>query len=203
MQTTIDPKQIRDGGSLSVGDNLNLRFRTERDECHGAPWEECDGHGPVSEWTRRDKLPGERELCADRSSRRFYDYASAIALAKRDGWGLSAESLAKLTAKLGRKPTAGQVREAAVGADFEFLRGWCADEWQYVTVFVSLVDGDGEELASDCLGGVESFGDYWREQAADMANELLRAHAAETAERESWACRDTVTKGGRLTLAFN
>ena len=30
----------------------------ESDDMHGNPWEEHDGHGPVSEWTTRDRLPG-------------------------------------------------------------------------------------------------------------------------------------------------
>lgn len=54
---------------------------------HGAPWEEECGHGPVSDWTRRDKLPGEFVLNEDRGSKRFYDFAGAVKIARRDGWG--------------------------------------------------------------------------------------------------------------------
>lgn len=57
------------------------------DEHHGAPWEEEDGHGPVSGWTRRDKAPGEMVLCKDRGMRRLYDFAEACRIARRDGWG--------------------------------------------------------------------------------------------------------------------
>jgi hypothetical protein len=61
-----------------------FRFRTEWDSDTGAPWEAHDGHGPVSEWTSRDKRPGERVLCADRGSHRFYDFAGAVRIAKAD-----------------------------------------------------------------------------------------------------------------------
>lgn len=53
----------------------------------GAPWEEHDGHGPVSEWESRAKLPGEIIINQDGESRRFYDFAAACQIARRDGWG--------------------------------------------------------------------------------------------------------------------
>lgn len=63
----------------------------ESDDTHGAPWEEEDGHGDVSEWTRRDKLPGELVLSEDGRSKRFYDFAGACKIARRDGWGFLPE----------------------------------------------------------------------------------------------------------------
>ncbi len=59
----------------------------EPDTDHGAPWDEEDGHGPVSDWTRRDKMPGEMVLAEDHGWRRFYDFAEACRIARRDGWG--------------------------------------------------------------------------------------------------------------------
>jgi len=59
----------------------------EHDGDHGAPWKEEDGHGNVSEWTRRDKLPGELVLSEEGRSKRFYDFAGACKTARRDGWG--------------------------------------------------------------------------------------------------------------------
>lgn len=53
------------------------------------PWDDCDGHGPVSDWTRRDKLPGELVLCSSSNHARFYDYAEACKIALRDQWGVS------------------------------------------------------------------------------------------------------------------
>ena len=68
-------------------DGRRFLARVERDDSHGAPWEECDGHGPVSEWTTRDKRAGELVLCEGRGARRFYDFAAACRIARRDGWG--------------------------------------------------------------------------------------------------------------------
>lgn len=68
-------------------DGVTFRVRTEYDDCHGAPWDEEDGHGPVSDWTSRGKLPGELVLCEDRGKRRYYDFAEACRIARRDGWG--------------------------------------------------------------------------------------------------------------------
>src|SRR5690606_5719725 len=76
---------------IPIMDNITLNGLTfsvslEYDYVHRAPWEECDGHGPVSDWTSRDKLPGERVLRHDRGSYRYYDVAEATRIAKRDGW---------------------------------------------------------------------------------------------------------------------
>lgn len=68
--------------------NVTIAVTIEPDNDHGAPWEECDGYGPVSDWTRRDKLPGELVLNSDRTSKRFYDFAEACRIARRDGWGV-------------------------------------------------------------------------------------------------------------------
>ena len=66
---------------------LTIRATIEHDSGHGAPWEECDGHGPVSDWTTRAKRPGELVLCSDGSHKRYYDFAEACRIARRDGWG--------------------------------------------------------------------------------------------------------------------
>ncbi len=68
-------------------DGFTLRASIKHDDATGAPWEEHDGHGPVSDWTRRDKLPGELLLCDDGRQKRFYDFAEACKIARRDGWG--------------------------------------------------------------------------------------------------------------------
>jgi hypothetical protein len=38
------------------------------DDLNDPPWERADGHGPVSDWTRREKRPGERVLHPKKSS---------------------------------------------------------------------------------------------------------------------------------------
>lgn len=65
----------------------------------------------------------------------------------------------------------------AARADFEFLRGWCNDEWRYVGVCVQLFreDEEGEETEltgeyEHALWGVESNSDDY---LLETANELL------------------------------
>lgn len=68
-------------------------YRVESDSDMGEPWAEHDGHGPVSDWRRAgytgrpSKEPGELTLCEDGGSARFYDFAEACRMARRDGWG--------------------------------------------------------------------------------------------------------------------
>ena len=62
-----------------------FKVTIDRDDM-GPPWEEHDGHGPVSDWTTRDKRPGEMVLHQDGRSRRYYDFAGAVVLARKDGW---------------------------------------------------------------------------------------------------------------------
>lgn len=172
-----------------------FRVNHPYDDSGDTPWERADGHGPVSEWTSRDKRPGERLLCSDRGSRRYYDWQEACKLARRDGWDA--------------EPIGAPNRiERAVQADFDFLHAWCNDEWQYVGVVVEMLGADGAVVAEQSLWGIESNAyDYLRDTAHELADEILhergltleqRTHAwraalTEARERRYWAQRDTVT----------
>lgn len=59
----------------------------EIDDYSGAPWQEEDGHGPVTDWTRNAKRPGEVVIASDRGFHRYYDFQEACQIARRDGWG--------------------------------------------------------------------------------------------------------------------
>lgn len=59
----------------------------ERDDSMVEPWSEHDGHGEVSEWTKRAKLPGEMVLSESGQHKRFYDFAGACRTARAEGWG--------------------------------------------------------------------------------------------------------------------
>ncbi len=155
---------------IELADGIYAKIDFLPDSSHGAPWEECDGHGPVSEWTTRDNRPGERVLSSDRRSKRYYDFAEAVKIAKRDGWDA-------LPYKTGTK---GQQAVRAVEADFQSLSEWCNDQWSYVGVCVSLHHEDGKEIASDSLWGVESRGDYSREVAAEILSILASDYAERT-----------------------
>lgn len=157
---------------------LDFEARIYHDEMNSdAPWEQSDGHGPVSDWRDKDsKRAGERILNSDRWQARFYDFEEATRIAKRDGWGLGPEDRQKLAEKLGREPTKGEIRAAAVEKDFEFLRGWCNDEWYYVGVGVTVSYGNVELVGEydHAVWGVESIaGDYLNEMARDIASEAL------------------------------
>lgn len=155
---------------------LTFAVTHEPDTAHGAPWSEEDGHGPVTDWTSRDKQPGERVLCEDRGSRRYYDFAEAMKIAKRDGWGIAPERVAAWTESAGRAPTAAQIAEAAVNYDFARLRDWCADRWYYVGVCVELLNVDDEPTGETrSLWGIESdAGEYLDETAHELADEIAR-----------------------------
>lgn len=136
---------------------FSLELRVDCDA--GKPWEREDGHGVISEWTRRAKHPGELILCQDRDSYRYYDFAQTCKIA-RTVWGSKT-----------RREAAEQAR-----ADYERMRSWCNDVWNYVGVCVHLLDNDGDSTGhSASLWGVESDClDYINGQVApDLADECL------------------------------
>jgi len=178
--------------ALELAGGYSVRIEVTYDESHGAPWEEEDGHGPVSDWTTRDKAPGERVLHEDGRHKRYYDVAEAMKIARRDGWDA--------------KPyggTKGERAARAVKADFDWLRRWCNGDWHCIVVGVE-VSRDGVILDTDYCGGIEDCGDYWKEHACETANDIVRqdrkarkasAIVARIEKREAryWAERDTVT----------
>jgi len=160
--------QIQDGDTFEHK-GVTFTFQTERDDGHGEPWKESDGHGVVSGWDFRDAIRGEWVLARDRGYKRFYNWFETMAIAKRDGWGLHDDEIAKLAVKLKRTPTKRDIRKEAVRRDFNFLRGWCSDEWNYVGVTVS-----ARGVEDQSLWGIESnAGDYLMEVARDLADEAL------------------------------
>lgn len=134
------------------------------DQDMGPPWEEDDGHGPVSDWTTRDKRPGELVLAENRHSKRYYAFQEAIAIAKRDGWAAPPYN----------EGTPGQKAERAVRADFEFLRAWCNDEWHWCGVVVTEIRKDADGFTYDgetaSLWGIESSADDY---LSTVAQELI------------------------------
>lgn len=162
--------------SVKVG-KLTVTATIERDDDMGEPWKEHDGHGPVSDWTSRDKAPGERVLYEDRGSKRYYDWQEAIKIAKRDGWD----------AKPYKTGTKGQQAARAVEADFQRLRAWCQDDWCWVGVRLSVSKGGVTlDKYAASLWGIESdsndFGDDNYDYLTEVANELL-PEALEAAEK--------------------
>ena len=93
----------------------------------------------------------------------------ALEIARRDGWGLCDADKAKLAKKLGRTPTRGDIVAEAVDRDYEHMRRWCADLWQYVGVIVT----HEESGESASLWGVESEDDDYLERTAhELADDI-------------------------------
>lgn len=129
----------RFGPHASIGDEIKTTIRgltvtariVQDDRCY-PPWDNEDGHGPVS--VNRDptsKRPGERVLYKDERPRErciLYDYQAAIAIAKRDNWDAPPYG----------EGTKGQRAARAVEADFKYLKAWCNDEWFYVGIVLTV-----------------------------------------------------------------
>ena len=187
---TTKPSDFRfNGDRVTRYDGWYVEFESEYDQDHGEPWKEECGHGPVTDWVHRDKYSGERVLCLDHGSKRYYDFAGAMKIAKRDGWGLNDDELAKLTKRLGHTPTKGQITEAAVEHDFQYLKDWCDDKWHYIGVIVTLFNEDDEEQDERSLWGVEDSGDYYQTVASELADELIALHELDIREDADFASR--------------
>ena len=117
---------------------LHAIVKIEYDTDYGPPWENCDGHGVVSNWEHCGEANGRWELCEDHYSRRYYDWRETLKIAKRDGWGL------------------GDPMDA-VRRDYEYLRAWYNDKWYYVGVVVELYDANDELISEDSCWGYESY----------------------------------------------
>jgi len=173
---------------ITTPDGLRAVFTVEYDSDASPPWED-DGHGPVSDWETRPKRAGELILHANRSARRYYDFAEACRIALADGWGYDGKSAAEhVAAGLTRR----QVAANAARADFAALRAWCRDDWYYAGVVVTISDAEEDvELASASIWRVDvnypgSDNAYIDEIAADVLADALhdaRARRARIAAR--------------------
>jgi hypothetical protein len=172
-------KYVCDGDRITCEvDGFTFTATIVDDSDSGPPWENDGGHGPVSEWTNREKRPGERTLIEERGSRRFYDFAGAVEMARKDGWGLP-----EAERKEGMTP--GQIAAAAAEHDFKVLKAWCNDDWHYVGVRLS-VSLDSHELSDHAasLWCVEAnYPDSDNGYLTQVANELL-PEALEVARKE-------------------
>lgn len=158
--------------SQFVFEHEGRRFvaRVFRDYDMGAPWKEHDGHGPVREVRARtvrsaDKRPGERVLHSNGRTVWLYDWQAACEMARKDGWNTEPFDAPNRV-------------ERAVTADFERMRGWLTDAWQWVGVGIARVGEDGTFPDDDAsyapsLWGIESDSpDYHRQVAIDLTGEL-------------------------------
>ena len=162
---------------------MTFRVAKEHDFGSGAPWDREDFHGPVSDWTTRDKLPGELVLNRSRGQCRYYNFREACEIALRDGWG---------SRNVQPGMTERQIAAQAARDDYEYLRAWCNDEWSYIGVVVTLLDIEGNETdVEHSLWGIDDAGDY----ADQVAQELAEQCADEAAD----SIADGVYRSGART----
>lgn len=134
--------------------------KIEYDDDYGPPWENCDGHGVISDWERRSNTNGRWTLAEDGYSRRYYDWKETLKIAKRDGWGTHNGDLM-----------------GAVLRDYEYLCSWCTDQWHYVGLIVELYDAEDELISEDSCWGYESFAeDYLCSEARSWLSRMLKEH---------------------------
>ena len=197
-------------GSIFTLHGHTFRVEIEHDQHAEAPWVQNDCHGPVREVRTNhtgytSKRPGERLLeraFSYRASHGYaYDWAEAMRIARRDGWGIPQAEIEAWTQRSGRAPTPGLIAQAAVQRDFDYLRRWLTDDWHYVGVIVRLLDDEGDSIEESSLWGIESDArDYIDEVARENAEDILyrlkldpKSVATEAAETAYWAARGVIT----------
>ena len=159
-----------------LGIDVIVKFYYDSDA--EAPWEDCEGTGKVRcANSRSDKKPGEVSIHHNRDGVWLYDFAGAIEIAKRDGWGCPSDvDPTDLTKR--------QIALAAVKADLTYLQGWLENRWWYVGIECTILDENGEEAFQESLWRVETYKDYHLEEARHMAENLAaHAHGVREAER--------------------
>ena len=171
-------------GTETISSDKGNKFKIELayDYIVDKPWEWCAGHGEVSEWTTRDKKPGEVVLCIDGRSRLYYDMQGAVKLARREGWDTEPYNTG----------TKGEQARRAAQSDFENLRAWCDGKWWYAILRVVMLDDEGEELAGydEYLGSVEDgyskkFAGYVMECAQELAQQIETRYLSDKSKEET------------------
>lgn len=159
--------ELSDDWTRFTHNGRTFAAKLERDDFHGAPWDEECGHGDVTGWERRDKRPGEMILSGGRGAKQFYDFAGAVKRAKAEGWNAAPYYPPG-------EETKGQRAAKAALADFKRLRDWCRGEWFYVGVIVAPVCPCCDEVrdgGAQSLWGIESdAGEYLAEVAEELAD---------------------------------
>lgn len=102
---------------------FDLAVTIEPDPHNEAPWDNSDGHGPVTDWTTSSKSPGQLVLVSDGGSKRFYNWHEACALALRDEWGVSPYSL--MIDASTRNPGMYQATAHHFDSDNAITSDWC------------------------------------------------------------------------------
>lgn len=129
----------------NYGQKRTFRINIIADVDADAPWDSEGGHGPVTDWVRREATSSEWLLNSDRGAYRYYNHVEAKKFAELEGWG-------------GCGDTRDEQLDDAVYKDYVNLKAWCNDEWRYVGIEVYPLTKDGDELKSkaESIWGIES-----------------------------------------------
>ena len=183
MFTTHFDAYVCDGDEITCEKGgFEVTASVQRDNDMGPPWKEHDGHGVVSDWRpKNSKRPGERIMCEDRGSCRFYDWAASIKIAKRDGWDAEPYGVG----------TKGERAVRAVQRDFESMKSWCENEWHWCGVVLSVSKGNVEILDhAASLWGIEcNHPNGNNNHLMDVANELLDEAITNAEEAKNRICK--------------
>lgn len=157
-----------------------IKFKTQYDTDHEPPWEDCDGMGVVTDCIHgvTDEEKYGWELYSGHYTHRYFDWRATLPIAIKEGWDAPPYG-------------SGTKQEQAMRAmrkTFEFLHGWCNDNWRYVGLIVTLYDENDEELGEDSCWGFESEGAdaYITEQMRSWAAHMIvAARKTQRAERKA------------------
>lgn len=131
------------------------------------PWEIYEGHSPVSQWTQRAARPGERLLCTDRNSHRYYDFAEAVKLAHENGRRAPGDEA---------EPQSDAVAERAAEHEYKMLKAGFEHKWFYCGVGLQVFKDDVPltDPYGNTVWGLEcNLPDYGNGYLSIVANELL------------------------------
>lgn len=173
-----------------------VRVEFTPDDCSSLPWQEFEGHGEIrtvyARYGHPEKKPGELVIHEERGTHWLYDVQGVISKATREGWGLQPEEVAKLAEKLKRAPTKREIIARAVELDAEYCAGWLDGRYSWAVCWATVLDPEGREVSSYCLGGVEwdAYGPntYATEDTARdvVSNALHEAGLTLTQRRVAW-----------------
>ena len=133
------------------------------------PWEFCDNEADlITDWTLRDKKPGEMILNTDGKFKRFFDYRAACKYALKYQLG-SRDALPGDTKK--------QIASKAALNLFNYLRSWCNDEWTYRHISITLIDPDTNQETDfiESCGGIEDLNNYDQDWINENAVVLIES----------------------------
>jgi len=181
-------------------DDLSFGVSFEADCDIPPPWGNAEGHAIIRaranhHFRHTGKKPGEKLIHASRNTSYFVDIKATKEKAMKEAWGIGENEIAKLTKKLGRKPTRKEEVAQAIQLEVDYHSAWFSDNWRDV-VIVQAIDDDGNAVdgVNNSLWGVETWRNYHEEIAHELAGTLAKNMQRESSEKQYWAERDVLTE---------